>query len=88
MNNNKRELAEHHIQTQILKEIEMELEKFIQYAETIGQEEIAVIYRKTLNIIKGILKLKSKNLETMERVNEDEVYSSIKSYLKDFTPRE
>lgn len=80
LNDKKKELAEHHMQIQILVEIKVQLEAFIKHAERVGQNEIAEIYRKTLRVIKEILKNKKATGDMFEKVEEDEVYQTIKEY--------
>ncbi len=51
-----RVLSRHSIQLLILDEIQLQLEEFGQFAESQGKQELAWVYEKTLEIVRGIIK--------------------------------
>lgn len=80
LNNRNKELAEHHMQIQILKEIKLQLDAFAKYAERKGRPEIAEIYRKALSIVRTIIREKKVVGDMLDKMEEDEVYKSIQEY--------
>lgn len=82
LNNKKKELSEHHLQIQILKEISMQLQAFADYANSIGATALGDIYKSTLVIVRRILRGKIINPEDRELIEEDEVYQALKQNLQ------
>jgi len=78
----KKVLAEHQIQFQILEEIIMQLRAFKTYAEKIGQNKIAEVYKQALNIILPIYKEKTKQIK--DKRNRDSVFLDIEKNLEMF----
>lgn len=74
-----RDLGKHQIQFQILEELLIQLETFGNYAENIGNSEIAGIYRKAYNTIKEIWDDKQKMLA--DEGIRDSVFQAVKYNL-------
>jgi hypothetical protein len=77
-----KELAEHRIQIMILEQMKGQLETFSMYAESIGKDEVAVIYRERLAIVEKILEEKKLLAGKVKyELNSDNVHASIMSFL-------
>jgi hypothetical protein len=82
----KDKLGRHPIQFIIIEDIMLQLEKFKDYAEKIGQGKVGESYDKVKDIMSGIyrekLKLREEVLEDNDSVIEnDKVYRAINSHL-------
>ncbi len=83
----KKELGEHPIQFQIMEEILIQLESFMQYAKKINKPGIKEKFRIIYNIIEKIQKekekeFKDKGVDTSVR---DDMFETIKSYTEKFS---
>jgi len=74
---NKEALKEHILQAIILEEIRIQLEKFADFALSVGQAKVSAIYTKTLGQIKEIIKNNSFTNIDLADVSNDLVFSSI-----------
>jgi hypothetical protein len=83
LNNKRKELAEHYLQIQILKEIKIQLEVFIQYANSKGKPDMANIYKKALLIVKRIIREKNNASYDIDKIEEDSVYNAIIREVQD-----
>src|SRR3989344_2748306 len=79
MNRRNKELANHPIQAVILEETKRQLEAFKKYAESQGNNDIAVIYTKDLAIIRRIIA--NKKDITLGKLVKDRVFLGIKDEL-------
>lgn len=84
LNKRKRELADHPVQFQILEEMRMQLEFFKEYAREVGREEIALVYHRSLEMIKGIIasKQEEKGELPVEELERDQIFRSIQGYIR------
>jgi hypothetical protein len=72
------------IQIVLLEEMLLQLETFKNYAQKIGQSEIALIYEKTQKILRKIYDEKEDLKKPAETLENDGVYNAIKKELKTF----
>jgi hypothetical protein len=72
------------IQIVLLEEMLLQLETFKNYAQKIGQSEIALIYEKTQKILRKIYDEKEDLKKPAEALENDGVYNAIKKELKTF----
>jgi len=77
------DLAEHPIQFQILEEMELQFVAFQAFARKAGQDGIAGLYRQALEDVRAVLVMK-KEQGIRDSGDRDEVFSSIKSWMKNF----
>lgn len=82
LNDKKRKLGEHQIQFQILDEILLQLKIFRAYAERKGQADLVDIYGRAEELVTKIWEQKRKALE--DNGLRDDVFASIKDYLREF----
>jgi hypothetical protein len=82
LNDKKRKLGEHQIQFQILEEILSQLKTFRAYAEQRGKTDLVDIYERAEGLVVKIWEQKRKALE--DNGLRDNVFASIKDYLKEF----
>jgi hypothetical protein len=75
---NKEALKNHIMQAIILEEIRIQLEKFAEFAESVGQDKVSAIYKKTLGQISEIIANKKFTNVDLADVSNDLVFSSIK----------
>ena len=84
--NNDVALKEHPIQYMLLREMEMQLEAYVIYAQSIGKTNIAEIYQQSLLKVQAILKEKSQSLNLIKTqvdrlMLEDAVFQDMKIEL-------
>jgi len=77
-------LAEHVVQAIVIEEIIAQLETFIQYAKSIGQEKVAEVYQRTLGILNRIKTEKELPEGMIADAYDDEVFGAINSGLQRF----
>lgn len=75
---NKDSLREHILQAIILEEIRVQLEKFSEFAELVGQAKVSAIYKRTLGQVNDIIAQKNFSAVDLADVSNDPVFSSIK----------
>jgi hypothetical protein len=75
-------LAEHKVQIMLLKQIREQLITFAMYAESLGKDDIANIYKERLLIIEDILNKKADLVKRFEFEMDDSVHNSIMNYMK------
>lgn len=76
-----KELGEHRMQIMMLLQMEAQLRAFASYAERIGRNDLAEIYRSRLEIIEKILEEKKDIVAKTKYDINDTVHSSIMSYI-------
>ena len=76
--NDTQKLAEHPAQIIILEEIRMQLEAFKKYAVSIGKNEVAEIYDRTLFIINQIIIEKNVQEEDARQAEKDDMFFALK----------
>ncbi len=91
LDNDLRELADHPIQSILIKQIIEQAEQFRNYAESIGQEDIAEIYDQ---ILKDFLEIKEEKQKVLDNINqdpkkrryieEDTVTNNLKDIIRDY----
>jgi len=81
---NNKALAKHKIQFQILEEIKIQLEAFMEYATEQKQYDVADKYAKSLRIIGDIISEKSGNYVSENELRQDKVFSAICDEMKTF----
>jgi hypothetical protein len=74
---NQEALREHILQAIILEEIRVQLEKFSDFADSVGQSKVSAIYKKTLSLVNEIIAKKGFTTVDMADVSLDSVFSSI-----------
>lgn len=79
---NYNKLKNHPAQIQILEEIMVQLRAFASYAESIGKDDLARIYRKTLKKIEDVYKNKKIDIPHDEKYDSmsDAIYSNIDKF--------
>jgi len=75
-------LASHPVQFQILEEMELQFSAFKAFAKKVNQPDIAAIYSQALLAIRKIIEEKKGSLK--DNGDRDEVFESIKSWMKNF----
>ncbi len=83
LKNKKKELANHPIQILILKEIALQLEKFIQHAQKVGRTELVPIFERRLKFITAARENKTKQAlaedpRTADYILEDRVFAELR----------
>lgn len=79
--NNNAELREHILRAIVLEEIKVQLEKFRDFANGIGQTKVAEIYQKTLTLIEKIIADRHFTSVDLADVRNDSVFISILSRI-------
>jgi hypothetical protein len=80
----KEALAKHVVQAILIEEIIAQLEVFASYAQSVGQEKAADVYKRTLGILMRIKTEKNLSEDMLYRAGEDQVFSAIQSNLYNF----
>ena len=77
-------LAHHRVQLLILRELEIQLETFANFANEAKQPDIAKKYQDLLKLIRDILKTKSISKDSEKTNVADDVYAAIETCMENF----